>query len=144
MFIRRTDAEAEVPVLWPPDVKNWLIGKYPDAGKDWRQEEKGRTEVGWHHPFYGHEFEQASGVGDGQGSLACRSPWHHKESDTTELLNWTDCQYSSECTAHYCLVHLATSWKINMKWTTRIDSLQKICLGIFFLSLCMLSIYAWN
>ena len=60
---------------WPPDVKNWLIGKDPDAGKDWRQEEKGTTEVGWHHQLDGHEFEQALGVSDGQGSLVCCSPW---------------------------------------------------------------------
>ena len=68
IFIGRTDAEAEAPVLWPPDAKNWLIGKDPDAGKDWRQEEKGTTEdeiIGWHHQLYGHEFEQAPGVGDG-------------------------------------------------------------------------------
>ena len=78
--------------LWPPDVKNWLIGKDPDAGIDWRQEEKGMTEdemVGWHHGLNGHEFEQALKVGDGQGSLACCSPWGCKESDTTEWLNWT-------------------------------------------------------
>ena len=93
IFIGRTDAEAETPVLWPPDVKNWLIGKDPDAGKDWRQEEKGTTEegmIGWHHQFDGHEFEQAPGVGDGQGRLACCSPWGCKESDMTERLNWTD------------------------------------------------------
>ena len=91
--IGRTDAEAETPVLWPPDVKNWLIWKDPVAGKDWRQEEKATTEeemVGWHHWLYGHEFEQAPGVGDGQGSLVCCSPWGSKESDTTERLNWTD------------------------------------------------------
>ena len=78
IFIWKTDAEAEAPILWPPDVKNWLIGKDPDAGKDWRQEEKGTTEdemVGWHHWLEGLEFEQAPGVGDGQGSLACCSPW---------------------------------------------------------------------
>jgi len=77
MFIGRTDAEAETPILWPPDAKNWLIEKDPDAGKDWRQEEKGTTEdemVEWHHRCSGHEFEQAPGVGDGQGSLACCSP----------------------------------------------------------------------
>ena len=77
IFIGRTDAEAEVLGLWPPAAKNWLIGKDPDAGKDWRQEEKGMTEdemVGWHHPLDGHEFEQAPGVGDGQGSLSCCSP----------------------------------------------------------------------
>ena len=86
IFIGRTDDEAEVPILWPLDAKNWLIGKDPDAGKDWRQEEKGTTEdevVGWHHWLNGHEFEQDPGVGDGQGSLACCSPWGHKELDTT-------------------------------------------------------------
>ena len=92
IFIRGTDAEAETPILWPPDTKNWLTGKDPDAGKDWRQEEKGTTEdemVASHHQLYGHEFEQAPGVGDGQGNLACCSPWGLKESDTTEL-NWTE------------------------------------------------------
>ena len=93
IFIERTDAEAETPILWPPDVKNWLTGKDPDAGKDWRQEEKGMTEdvmVGWHHQLNGYEFEQALQIGDGQGSLACCSPWTHKESDTTEWLNWIE------------------------------------------------------
>ena len=77
IVIGRTDAEAEAPILWPPDSKNWLIGKDPDAGKDWRQEEKGKTEdemVGWHHRLNEHEFEQALGVCDGQGSLECCSP----------------------------------------------------------------------
>ena len=93
IFIGRNDAEAETPILWPPDAKNWLIGKYPDAGKDWRQEEKGTTEdemVGWHHWLDGHEFDQTPGVGDGQGGLACCSPWGHKELDTTQRLNWTE------------------------------------------------------
>ena len=93
IFIGRTDAEAETPILWPPDVKNWLIEKDPDAGKDWRQEEKGTAEdemVGWHHRFDGREFEQALGVGDGQGSLACFSPWGCKQWDMTEWLNWTE------------------------------------------------------
>ena len=93
IFIGRTDAEGETPILWPPDVKNWLIGKDPDAGKDWRQEEKGTTEdemIGWHHRLDGYEFEQALGVSDGQGSLACCSPCSCKESDTTERLNWTE------------------------------------------------------
>ena len=99
IFIRRTDAKVEAPILWPPDVKNWFIGKDPDAGKDWRQEEKGMTEdemVGWHHWLNEHEFEQAQGVGDGQGSLACCSPWGRKESDTTEWLNWTEPQAKVE------------------------------------------------
>ena len=89
----RTDAEAEIPILWPPDAKSWLIWKDPDAGKDWRWEEKGTTEdavVGWHHRLNGHEFEQTLGVGDGQGGLVCCSPWGRKESDTTERLNWID------------------------------------------------------
>ena len=86
----KTDAEAEAPMLWPPDAKNWLIGKGPDAGKEWRQQEKGTTEdemVGWHHRLDGHEFKQAPGDGDGQGSLACCSPWGCKELGTTERLN---------------------------------------------------------
>ena len=90
IFIGKTDAEALK--LWPPDAKNWLTGKDPDAGKDWRQE-KGMTEdemVGWHHWLHGHEFEQALVVDDGQGSLACSSPWGHKESDMTEWPNWTE------------------------------------------------------
>ena len=98
MFSGRTDAEAESPILWPPDAKNWLIWKDPDAGKGWRQEEEGTTEyemVGWHHLLNGHEFEQALGVGDGHGSLACCSPWGHKESDMTEGPNWTDTQASA-------------------------------------------------
>ena len=93
IFIGSTDAEAETPVLCPPDVKNWLIGKYPVIGKGWRQEERGTTEdemIGWHHRFDGHEFKQAPGVGDGQGGLACCNPCGCKESDTTEQLNWTN------------------------------------------------------
>jgi len=90
IFTGRTDAEAKAPKLWPPDAKSWLIRKDPDAGKDWRQEEKGTTEdvmAGWHHQLDGHEFEQALGDGEGQGSLACCSPWGHQESDLTEQLN---------------------------------------------------------
>ena len=81
IFIGKTDAEAETPILWPPDAKNWLIGKDPDAGKDWRQE-KGMTEdelVGWHHRLHGHEFEQAPGDSEEQGSLLCYRPWGRKE-----------------------------------------------------------------
>ena len=90
IFIGRTYAEAVAPILWPPDVKSWLIGKDPDAGKDWRQEEKGMTEdemVGWHHWLNGYEFEQALGDGERQGRLVYCSPWIHKESDTTDRLN---------------------------------------------------------
>ena len=97
VFIERTEAEAETPILWPPDVKSWLIGKDPDAGKDWRQEEKRTTEdemVGWHHRLHGHGFRWTPGVGDGQGGLACCGSWGHKESDTTERLNWTELNWS--------------------------------------------------
>ena len=90
IFIGRTDAKAEAPVLWPPDGKSWLTGKDPHAGKDSRQEEKGTTEdekIGWHHQLNGHEFEQAPGDGEEQVSLACGSTWGCKESDTTEWLN---------------------------------------------------------
>ena len=88
IFIGRTDAEAEAPVLCPPDAKNQLIGKGPDAGKHWRQEEKGMIEMlGWHHWLNGHEFEQTLGDSEGQGSLVCCSPCDQKESDTTEPLN---------------------------------------------------------
>ena len=92
LFIGRTDAEAEAPILWPPHAKNWLIGKDPDAGKDWRQE-KGTTEdemFRCHHWLYGHEFEQALRSGDGQGSLVCCIPWGHKQSHVTEWLNSTE------------------------------------------------------
>ena len=91
IFIGRTGAEAEVPITLAAWCKGPSIRKNPDAGKDWRQEEKGMTEdekVGWHHWLNGHKFEQVPGLGDGQGSLACCSPWGHKESDTIEL-NWT-------------------------------------------------------
>ena len=92
IFIERTDAEAETPILWPPHAKSWLIGKYSDAGRDWGQEEKGTTEdemAGWHHWLDGRESEWTPGVGDGQGGLACCSSWGRKELDTTERLNWT-------------------------------------------------------
>ena len=90
IFIGGTNAEAEATTLLPPDVKNWFIRKDPDAGKDWRQEEKGMTEDevdGWHHWLNGQEFEQVLGVGEGRGGLACCSPWGCKESDMTEWLN---------------------------------------------------------
>ena len=92
VFIGRTDVEAETPILWPPHAKSWLIGKDPDAGKDWRQEEKRTTEdemVGWPRRLDGHACGQTPGVGDGQGGLASCHPWGRRESDTTEQLNWT-------------------------------------------------------
>ena len=90
IFIGRTNAKAEAPILWPHDAKSWLIRKDPDAGEDWRQEEKGMTEdqmVGWCYWHDGQKFEQAPGDGDGQGSLMCYSPWGHKELDATKQLN---------------------------------------------------------
>ena len=90
IFLGRTGAEAEAPILWPPDAKSWLIRKDPNIGKDWRQEEKGITEdemVGWHHRLNRNEFEQAPGDNEGQGSLVCCSPWGCKELDTTQWLN---------------------------------------------------------
>ena len=108
IFIGRTDAEAETPILWSPDAKSWLIWKDSDAGNDWGQEEKGMTEdemVGWHHRLNGHGFGWTLGVGDGQGGLACCGPWDHKESDTTERLNWTD----DKPTAN--IITIMKSWK---------------------------------
>ena len=96
MFTGRTDAEAEALILWPPDVKNWLIGKDPVAGKDWRQEEETTEDemVGWHHQLDGHEFEHTLGDGEGQGGLAGCGPWGCKESryNWASELNWTDSQ----------------------------------------------------
>ena len=91
-FFGRNDAKAEAPVLWPPHVKSWLIGKDSDAGRDWGQEEKGTTEdemAGWHHWLDGCDSEWTPGDGDEQGGLACCDSWGLKESDTTERLNWT-------------------------------------------------------
>ena len=102
IFIGRTDVQAETPILWPPDMKNWLIKKDPDSRKDWRQEEKGTTEdkmVGCHHGLNGHELEQALGGGEGQAGLECCSPWGGKESDTTEWLNNNNNNCSEQLTS---------------------------------------------
>jgi len=97
VFTGRTDAEAETPILWPPDAKSWLIWKDLDAGKDWGQEEKGMTEdemVGCHHRLNERGFGWTPEVGDGQGGLMCCSSWSHKESDMTEQLNWTELRWT--------------------------------------------------
>ena len=99
VFIGRTDAEAETLIRWPPQVKGWLIGKDPEVGRDWGQEENGTTEdemAGWHHRLDAHEFGWTPGVGDGQGGLACCNSWGRKESDMTERLNWTELMSSLE------------------------------------------------
>ena len=93
VFIGETDAEAETLILWPPDAESWIIWKDPDAGKDWRQGDKGTTEdemVGWHHRYNGYGFGWTPGLGDEQGGLACCSSWDHKALDTTEWLNWSE------------------------------------------------------
>ena len=100
VFTGSTDVEVETPILWPPDTKSWLIWKDPDAGKDWGQEEKGMIEyemVGWHYQHNGHGFGWTPGVGDGQGGMACCESWGHKESDTTERLNWIELKASPSC-----------------------------------------------
>ena len=97
MFTGRTDAEAEAPILWPPDAKSWLIGKDPDAGRDWGQEEKGTTEdemAGWHHRLNGHEFEWTPGVGDGRE--AWRAVIHGVTKSRTRLSNWTELNWATE------------------------------------------------
>ena len=118
MFIGRTAVEAETPILWPPDANSWLIWKDPDAGKDWRWEEKGMTEVdmvGWHHWLNGHEFEKTPGVGDDQGGLAHCGHWV-AELDTTERLNWAELRsieaFHSECCFPACRadLELAIYW----------------------------------
>ena len=108
VFIGRTDAEAETPILWPPHAKSWLIGKDSDAGRDWGQEEKGMTEhemAGWHHWLYGRESEWTPVVGDGQGCLACCNSWGCKESDTTERLNWIELSTSTFSLLLYRWMH---------------------------------------
>ena len=97
VFFGSNDAKAETPVLWPPHAKSWLIGKDPDAGRDWGQKKRGTTEeemAGWHHQLNGREFEWTPGDGDGQGGLACCDSWGHKESDTIEQLNWTELMFT--------------------------------------------------
>ena len=124
VFFGRTDAKAETPVLWPPHVKSWLIGKDSDAGRDWGQKEKGMTEdemAGWHHRLNGHEFEWTSGVGDGQGGLACCGSLGCKESDTTEQLNWTELNLQK---------HTGRSGKFNYLWLQRALKREKKEKGI--------------
>ena len=142
VFFGRTDVEAETPIFWPPDAKSWLIWKYPDAGKDWGQEEKGMIEnemVGWHHWLNGHGFGWTLRVGDGQGGLACRGSWGCKESDTTEQLNWTDWD-----TAKNLVVDKSFWWNWSLK---KLDDSRKSSVLMkewIVLSLQCVYIYRYN
>ena len=124
VFFGRNDAKAETPVLWPPHVKSWLLGKDSDAGRDWGQEEKGTTEdemAGWYHWHDGRESEWTPGVGDGQGGLACCSPRGCKESDTTERLNWTEGHSGKEST-YQCRRHKRrrfSPWVGKIPWSRK-------------------------
>ena len=118
IFIGRVDAEA--PLLWPPDVKNWLSGKGPDAGKNWRQEMGTTTEdemPGGHYQLDGHESEQVPGVGDGQGGQVCLSLWGSKESDTTKWLNWTDTYMDNVLYTYMYYIYVIESLAIHLKLT---------------------------
>ena len=125
-FFGRNDAKAETPVLWPPHVKSWLIGKHSDAGRDWGQEEKGTTEdemAGWHHWLDGRKSGWTLGVGDGQGGLACYNSWGRKELDMTEQVNWTDCRYNACLICHsvnqgesYYAKQKVIPWKNRSLW----------------------------
>ena len=125
VFIGRTDAKAETSILWPPPAKNWLIGKDPDAWRDWGQEEKGMTEdemAGWHHWLDGREFEWTPGVGDGQGGLACCGSWGCKESDTTELnLKWS----YNKILKSEVIISLKQCFKYNMYYVRPIVTTKK-------------------
>ena len=128
VFIGRTDAEAETPILWPPNANSWLIGKDPDAGRDWGQEEKGTTEdemAGWpsSHQLNAHEFAWTPGL-DGQGSLACWDSWGHKESDMTERLKWTELNWGP----HYAFLRVCVNYY----------NCNKSCLGTCFSRLILL------
>ena len=123
IFIGRTDAEAEVPILWLPDMKSWLIGKHPDTGKDWQQEKKRSTAdeiVGWHHWLNGHEFEWTLGNSGGQRNLVCCSPWGYKESDMTYRLN-NNCNKSP--LIHRKSIHASGYW---MNWRCDIRNIWLI------------------
>ena len=147
VFFGRNDAKAETPVLWPPQAKSWLLGKDPDPGRDWGQEEKGATEdemAGWHHRLDGRESEWTPGVGDGQGGLACCDSWGRKESDTSERLTWPELNWT--ISSHPCYQHspaLGNSWSIFWLWVclfwtfpvTGITQQVAFCMWLLLLSI---------
>ena len=123
IFSGRTSSEAKTLILWPPDVKSWLIGKNSDSGKDWEQEEEGMTEdeiVGWYPWLSGHESEQTLGDSEGQGSLVCCSPWICKESDMTEQLKQTELNWTRMCS----LINQLNNPKATLKITDIYDPRQ--------------------
>ena len=136
IFIGKTDAEAETPILWPVDEKSWLIWEDPDAGKDWRWEEKGMTEdeiVGWHHWLKGHEFEYTPGVGDGQGSLVCYSPWDHSQ---TQLSDWTELNLPPDSFLQRNLENVILSFLVKWLWNSEgvlLSCLLKVFCLCFYL-----------
>ena len=142
VFFGRADDKAETPILWSTDAKSWLIGKDPDAGKDWGQEEKGMTEdemIGWHHQLDGHGFGWTLGVGDGQGGLACCGSWGRKKSDTTEWLSWAElnwCRNSKLQLGLWSFLFLQTSFLIS-DWAT-LAQLWRSRLPVTFLSCFLL------
>ena len=133
------------PILWPPDVKSWLIWKDPDAEKDWRQEEKGMTEdemVGWRHWLNGHGFGWTLGVGDGQWGLVCCGSWGCKELDTTERLKWT------ECAIFTVIMKMSESWSFNVpsikfKAIIKVTWMYVDFLFNFF-SISLIACYMWS
>ena len=143
VFIGRTDAKAETPVLWPPHTKSWLIGKASDAGRDWGQEEKGKTEdemAGWHHWLNGHESKWTLGVGDGQGGLACCNSCGRKESDTIERLNWTDLNKIHSISSYYFSTGIGMwQWSYLMVRMLRFPAVYLLVLGAeaFFYLHCL-------
>ena len=135
VFFGKTDVEVETPMLWPSDVKSWLIGKDPDSGRDWGQEEKGMTEdemIGWHHWLNGHGFGWTPGVGDGQGGLVCCGSWGHKELDMTEQLNWTELNgYSQFKNLRYFTLLFFSIWSLQIWCVLYTYSSSQLRLPIF-------------
>ena len=133
VFIGRTDIEAETPILWPPDAKSWLIGKDPDAGKDWGQEVKGMIEdemVGWHYQLNGHGFGWTPGIGDRQGGLECCRSWGCKESDMTEWLNWAE--YSIVYVYHSFFIHSSVDVHLGCKGLVLMERIRDNALYCFY------------
>ena len=148
VFIGRTDAKVETPILWPLHVKSRLIGKDSDAGRDWRQEEKGTTEdemAGWHHWLDGRESEWTLGVGDGQGGLVCCDSWGRKQSDMTERLNWTEPRVNRRTYSYRLTVITIWIWTISSwlcpDWRTR---LKNIIFGSSINSLLSFELDLWK